>query len=268
MKCPFLFFIFFTLSATRLTAQISPANTASAINSFHYELLVEAPIYECNILGLQLDTAVQVAPKGAVFTKVDTKGSDIIIRFWLWKNDGKQSDKLNYTDSTKTARKYFLLSIDEFNAKAVARKSEKPTFTLGATTIPFRVRTSPFDFSTAVSFGTSFGAQFPLSHVRDISLNVVGGLHITHVTLDSFSTEGTVLDIGGDSEPAISPALGIVFEFQKAQVGLYVGWDYLSTEDKKNWIYQGKTWFSIGVGTSIFNSSPSANLSGAMTDTQ
>ncbi|MEO1257590.1 MAG: hypothetical protein AAFZ15_02300 [Bacteroidota bacterium] len=268
MKNPFIVSIILVLTAYSLAAQVTPANTATAVKTFHYELLVEAPIYECNIVGLQLDTAAQVAPKGAVFSKIDTKGSNVIIRFWLWQKDDDKMTALNYTDSTKTQRKYFLLSLDEFNAKAIPRNTEKPSFSLGATTIPFRVRTSPFDFSPALSFGTSFGVQFPLSHYQDISLNVVGGLHITHVTLDSFSTEGTVLDLGGDSEPALSPALGIVFEYKNAQVGLYIGWDYLSSEEKNNWIYQGKTWFSIGVGTSIFNSSATANLSGAATDSQ
>jgi len=263
MKNLFISSILVTIWTFSLNAQTTLRNaTTGHIRTFQYELLVEAPIFECNILGHQLDSTVQVAPKGAIFSKIAVGSDNIIIRFWLWKGDADKRNKLNYADSTKTTWKYFLLSTDEFNLKAIPRQTKKSSFVLGATSTPFRMRHSPFDFSPSLSFGTSFGVKVPLSNYQPISINFVGGLHITHVTIDSFDTQGAVRDIGGDSEPAISPVLGVVLEFHKVQVGFYLGWDFISSEDKNNWIYQGKTWFSLGIGTSIFNSSSTANLGG------
>ncbi len=51
-----------------------------------------------------------------------------------------------------------------------------------------------------------------------------------------------------------SLSFGLVFEFGKAQAGIFYGWDFLnkSTETKYNWIYDRKPWISIGFGFSIF----------------
>jgi len=236
----------------KLSAQVTPT-TSGTNRIFNYELLIEAPIYTCDILGNQTDSTLQIAPKGAVFTKIDTRGNQVVIRFWLWKKDTHKQYNLNYTDSTKTQQKFFLLSVDEFNQKAIPRYSKSASFTIGATHIPFRIRSNPFDFSNHISIGTSFGAKFPLSNYKDISLNVIGGINIANITLDSLSTNGMIEDVP-DTEPAFTPSLGVVFEFSKAQIGLYLGWDLLSGKEKDIWIYQGKPWISIGVGTSIFTS--------------
>ncbi|MFT5384555.1 MAG: hypothetical protein ACI81W_001956 [Saprospiraceae bacterium] len=71
-------------------------------------------------------------------------------------------------------------------------------------------------------------------------------------------TAGVITASTSEKAPALSFTLGGVFEFSKAQFGVYVGWDYISGSNKDIWIYQGKPWFSIGVGTSLFNSSSSA----------
>lgn len=237
----------------QISSQTTLTNSAGNIRTFQYELLVEAPIFECDILGRQLDTTVYVGPKGAVFEKIGTKGNNLVIRFMHWKKEAHLNKKFINKDSTQTVQKFFLLAVDEFNAKAVSKFSKKPTFTMGASTLPLRIRTSPFDFSGTLSYGTNFGARFQLSNYQDIAMNIVSGLHITHITLDSLNTKGRLESSDNQTAAALSPAIGVVFEFSKAQVGTYLGWDFISGSTKDNWVYQGKTWFSIGVGISLFN---------------
>lgn len=251
----FLFSLFGILQLSSSITLLAQTNE----KTFNYELLIEAPIYACDILGNQTDSTLQIAPKGAVFTKIDTRGDHLVIRFWLWKKDMHKQYNFNYTDSTKNKQKFFLLSVDEFNQKAIPRYSKSASFTIGATHIPFRIRGNPFDFSNHVSIGTSFGAKFPLSNYKDISLNVIGGINIANISLDSLSTNGMIEDVP-DTEPAFTPSIGVVFEFSKAQVGLYMGWDLLSGREKDIWIYQGKPWISIGIGTSIFTSSTNGSI--------
>lgn len=238
-----------TLSCINLTGQ--SVNTEGAAHQFNYELLVEAPLYECNILGTQIDTAVVVAPQGAVFTKIDQVGDQLVVRFWLWKKSSVLQQRLNYADSSKNDYRYFLLSTEEFNLKAIPRYRKNVSFTMGVAHIPFRLRSGPFDFSNHLSIGSSFGAKMQLSPYQDISLNIVGGVSIANITLDSLGTNGRAES--GETAPAFSPSLGVVLEVSKAQVGLYLGWDLLSGKEKKIWLYQGKPWLSIGVGMSIFS---------------
>lgn len=255
------------------TCQAFSQATTNGINgpsTFQFELQVEAPIYHADILGRQLDTTVYIAPKGAVFYKIGTKGSNVIIRFWVWKNDTTLMEQLNYVadESNIIRNKYFLLSLDEFNAKAIPRYNKQPSFTLGAAAIPLRIRSNPFDYSGDFSFGTSFGAKFPLADYQDISLNLTGGLHLTSITLDSLDTNGKVRSTASTTTAALTPLLGAVFEFSKAQVGFYLGWDFINGVQQKNWIYQGKPWFSIGAGISLFNTGANASLGGLGNDSQ
>lgn len=247
-------------------AQTSLTNANGEIKTFSYELLVEAPIYASDILGNQLDSTVQIAPKGAKFIKIDTKGANCIIRFLLWKKQPYLMDKLNYTDSSRTELRYFLLSLDEFNEKAIARMSKQPSFSVGAVTIPMRIRSDPFDFSGEFSFGTNLGLKFPLSHYQNIGLVFVGGLQLTHINLDSLDTAGALLE--SESASALSFTLGAVFEFSQAQVGFYIGWDYIAGPEKDIWIYQGKPWFSIGIGASLFGGSGNGAIGKGGNDSQ
>ena len=49
-----------------------------------------------------------------------------------------------------------------------------------------------------------------------------------------------------------SPSLGVVFEFGKAQAGLFCGWDFLTNLFNQNMNgINKKTWLSIGFGFSI-----------------
>ncbi|GJM35134.1 MAG: hypothetical protein DHS20C18_41350 [Saprospiraceae bacterium] len=248
-----LTFIGLFILVGQLASQTILTNPAGYIRTFQYELLVEAPIFECNILGRELDTSVYVAPKGAVFEKISAKGNHYVIRFMHWKKEEHLNKKFIHKDSTETEQKFFLLDVDEFNAKAVSKFSKKPTFTIGASTLPLRIRTGPFDFSGTLSYGTNFGIRFQLADYQDIAMNIVSGLHITHIILDSLNTQGRLESSDNQTAAALSPAVGVVFEFSKAQVGTYLGWDFISGSTKENWIYQGKPWFSIGVGISLFN---------------
>ena len=147
--------------------------------------------------------------------------------------------------------------------KAIPKHSMRPTFAVGSSVIPLRIRLDPFDFGADFSFGTTFGTKFRLSPYNDASIHTVLGLHLTSVSLDSLDTEGAVTSTTTETETALTPLVGLVFGFSSAQIGLYSGWDFIKGEFKDKWIYQGKPWLSIGVGVSLFtaqgsNASPPA----------
>ena len=150
--------------------------------------------------------------------------------------------------------------------KAIPYLSKKASFTVGATHIPFRLRFDPFDFSNHLSIGTSFGVKFPMSNTHDISFNILGGINIASISLDSLSTNG--MADPGETAAAFTPSLGFVFEYSKVQVGIYTGVDLLSGNDKDIWIYQGKPWISIGVGVSIFTADSGTTADPTVNDTQ
>ncbi|HMQ48361.1 MAG TPA: hypothetical protein PKA00_13190 [Saprospiraceae bacterium] len=239
-----------------LASAIPSALIGQSPNTFHFKLVTEAPMYECDITGKTLSDKVVEAPVNSVFTTIGELKDSVIIRFWEW-ND-KEEDKqltLNFMDTSKQEYRYFLLPKSHFNSgRVIPRYRTKPTFSAGTIVIPVKVRSSPFDFSTDITLGPSAGAKWRLSPYSDENFfNAMMGFGVTHITLDSLSTEGVIRQTS--DRPALTLSFGGVFEFSNAQIGFFVGWDYISQNAQNQWIYQGKPWLSLGLGYAIISRS-------------
>lgn len=235
--------------------------------TFHYKLLTEAPIFQCDITGRILSRQVHEAPADAVFTLIaeDPDADSVVIRFWEWEktNIDKQLE-YNYTDSSKSDLRYFLLSKTYFNSpRVVPRYTMKASFTAGTVVIPVKIRSKPFDFSTDVTLGPTAGVRWGISPYTNTNFfSAMLGFGVTHISLDSLSTQGVTKSAA--DRPALTLSLGGVFEFSGAQVGFFMGWDRISQNQEERWIYQGKPWFSIGLGYAIIsrNADQSAGKAG------
>jgi hypothetical protein len=225
-----------------------------------YKLLVEVPMYECMITGLVTDTTLMVAEPGSVFTVVNVTDENVVIRFWEWKENKALTAKFCFADSLCLSRKYYAVSDKTLCERVAERFNRDPGFTAGTVLIPFKLRLQKFDFSKDVTLGPAAGVRFRLSHYSSNYVDGIIGTGITSVTLDGQSTDGTI-DESSDA-PALTPFLGFVFELSNVvQAGLFCGWDFISHNNEINFIYQGKTWLSIGLGYSLisFNEEKAAN---------
>ncbi len=263
--------VFFVIVAqtvcSQTIGQISSTEDDGTPKTFNYKLVIEAPVLECNIVGTKRNSTIQIPPRNSLFTLVGKKNADtVIVRFWNWAEIDLRRE-YNYSDSDEKVRKYFLMSYQDFNDKSIKRYSRVPTFTAGTVVIPVKLRFNQFDFSKDVTIGPTAGVRFRLSHYTNNYLNVLLGFGISSVSLDSISTGGKIKK--GSDRPALTPSLGIVFEFiQNVQVGVFLGKDYIAKKEDVDWMYQGKTWFSIGLGITILSrqSSASQNKDGDQSD--
>ncbi len=65
----------------------------------NYKVIIESPVYCCNILGQITDTLLQVAEPGSVFTVIGQPDDEhLIIRFWIWKEREGLNKILCYAD--------------------------------------------------------------------------------------------------------------------------------------------------------------------------
>jgi hypothetical protein len=221
----------------------------------YYNLAIDASVIECDINGKTLTgvTNSQV-PLNSLFTLIgETTTGDKIVRFWRW--NPKRSTEVKFFKSFNAEEgnqdRYFLLSKADFEKKAIPWYSTRTAaFTFGAVIIPVKIRFSPFDFSKDFTLGTMAGAKWRISHRSSNYFSLLGGFGITSVSLDSASTSGSILK--NTDRPAITPSIGAVLAFDDAQVGLFFGWDLISSKEPK-WVYHGKTWFSLGLGYTIFS---------------
>ena len=167
-----------------------------------------------------------------------------------WDSSGKSYAKID---------KFFLVQrfdLDSNCIKIHPTGLRSAVFTIGLVTMPVKLRLSPsFEFQGNLSLGSTAGVKIRISRVNANFVNLLVGTSISTVTLDSFNTKGKLNAQPLNNIAAFSPSLGLVFEFGKAQAGLFYGWDFLnkSTQVKYDWVYNKKPWISIGFGFSILN---------------
>ena len=220
---------------------------------YDYKLLVEAPIYECTIMGVVSDSTLMVAEPGSVFTVINKTSDDyLIIRFWEWKENKALNYRLCFADSLCSKRKYFLVANRDICDRVMQRYKRNPGFTAGTVLVPFKLRLQKFDFSKDFTLGPAAGMRFRLSNYCPNYVSVVAGMGITSVTLDLHSTVGQTEE--SSEVPALTPYIGFVFELNNVmQAGMFCGWDYVAHNDDIHFIYHGKTWVSFGLGYSLIS---------------
>ncbi len=218
---------------------------------YNYKVNLEIPLFQCDILGNRIEnTPMYVAEPGSIFTVINvTEGDSLIIRFWKWKDNELMNERLCYSDSLNSQRKYFIIA-NCLRKNTVPRYGSKVSFTAGNILVPVKMRLSKFDFSKDFTLGPVAGIKMRLSHYSRNCINFLAGLGVTSVTLNGQSTDGRIEE---DTDvPALSPSLGAVFDFfSQTQAGLFIGWDFISNNENVNFVYNGKMWISFGLGFSI-----------------
>jgi hypothetical protein len=264
MKTIYFLFLGILFFSTTLQAQV-PSIPIDTTIGYHYKVIVELPLYRCNLLGVETDSSMHEAPIGATFTHIGNSGNNVIIRFWKWSDDDVNVIPYNFTDSTKKQKSYFLMNKTDFMMKTKQRYSKRPSLTIGTAAVPFKLRSNPFQFSTDVTLGTVAGVKVRMNPYTDENFyNFLVGFGLSNVNLDSTSTGGNINQNSTVQNTAsFTLSAGGVLEFSGVQIGIFVGWDFINNNDKIQWSYHGKPWVSIGLGYSLFTKSKTSTLSDA-----
>lgn len=123
---------------------------------------------------------------------------------------------------------------------------------IGAYSVPFRLRgiSNNFDFEPTLSLQANVVFGLGRKTSPNSWLDFSFGLGVTGVTINELNSN---LTEGQRSGSAFTPSLGAVVKFSpQANIGLFVGKDFLSRKDKNvEWDYDKKTWLGIGVNVSF-----------------
>jgi len=158
---------------------------------------------------------------------------------------------LEYVDMWANDAMLFMSATD-FSKNATPIYPKSFTFTWGFLTLPVKMRfpnNNPggiFNFEQNLNFGLTVGFKQQLVRKSDVSWNYLAGLSVVNVPLNdaSASTPAT-------STAAISISGGIMFQFEKFQIGAFSGFDYAG-DHAGQFLYQGKPWLGIAIGLSLF----------------
>lgn len=271
MKKVLLFFFSIMLSQLSAFAQ-EDDETISKVDRLYD---VHLPLLALKCLDVNgkigLDTIYKLIKKGARFYTLETKDNgSVIVQFWF---DGTTFDTSvvfdSYDDKKINRRNTYLITKKDLENRTRRRYStglfskyssfSGTSITGGVTILPFKFRPrieingkkDGFEFSKDIQLGVSGGIKQRISHYNPFYLNLLINIGISSVTLDDYNTRGTIKD--NIDLAALTYAGGVVLDFNKIQFGIFAGKDRISDRNRSNWIYQGKTWWSIGFGYSIFS---------------
>jgi|GEM_PF-6658672 len=152
----------------------------------------------------------------------------------------------------------FSMSVSSFSTGAKPFYGKLNEFTWGAMTLPIRVRFGRnnanrfFNFEENLNLGLSAGLRHQYQGTVEHSINFMGGFAISNVKTDSVSLRSGY-DSKNQSARAFTINMGVLYQYESFQIGVYLGKDYLPGVLSKLWLYQGKTWVGLVIGVSLFS---------------
>jgi len=219
--------------------------------------IADASVQEYDLRNKSPRSNFKIAQRGNKCRIIGYQNKQYILRFGSFPyNDGtrdiekKDDDYLCNQDNNN----YFTLDALDFHKVAIVYPKVR-SFIFGALLVPIKLRPGKkderfFDFSKDVSIGTSFGYRWGISKFRPHYTDLLFGVGISSITADETTTLGFISK--STNLAAFSLSLGGLLEFSDIQIGLFTGLDWLARDAGESWIYQGKLWFSIGIGYQIF----------------
>lgn len=240
------------------------------ITGKYYVTTVDIPVYEIDFF----DDGTSTPFDKKLIAKTDTKftvieildSSSAKVKFWEYKQ-GKQKQPKNNSDSLvseeyqfinmeTSADRYFAIKIKDLDEKTQEYFGMSKNFTYGITLIPFKLRfgggDKDFQYGEGFSLGLNAGVEFNLRSRKEQSVSVLAGIAASTVSVDSESTNNYIEEDKVTTSGAFTPSLGIVYAYERFQIGAFVGWDIIGGALGENWIYNKKPWLGLGLGFTIF----------------
>jgi hypothetical protein len=149
--------------------------------------------------------------------------------------------------------KIFAVPFTEFSGKiirAYATGFSSGEVVVGALALPAKLRVDPFNFSGSISLGPSLAWRWRVSATREYHMGLIASVGTSSVQLTTANTDSVVTE--ATDRAAYYFAAGVMAEYGSTQVGFFLGTDLINDPNQEDWIYQGKPWFSIGIGATIF----------------
>lgn len=161
--------------------------------------------------------------------------------------------------------KHFAIETSKFNAlieNGYIRKRFRQNyhFAYGASlTVPFKIRPEVNELNMKItpelSLGGFVGGKWRINRYKDnfiyLPILTVG------VSTININSDTTNADAEGDDGLVLARTIsaGVVFEFDKFQIGCILGWDKPGGEIAKDWVYNDRLWYSVSIGFDFLSKS-------------
>ncbi|WP_024771761.1 hypothetical protein [Aquimarina macrocephali] len=196
-----------------------------------------------------------------------------IIDVLNWPEKDKKDQVISYKMQGNTTYinvddndKRFWIKAEEFNRlldeKYIVKRYYLSTqFAYGASlSVPFKIRPKTDDFNMKITpeimLGGYLGLKHRLNRYKDIYIHfpvVTFGVTTLGINENNTINESTTTTETPDGLVlGRTFSFGTILEYKSFQIGLIGGFDRASGEIGKNWAYNDKFWYSVGIGYSFF----------------
>ncbi len=150
---------------------------------------------------------------------------------------------------------YFAISMEDLSTRCSPYHGKGAKFSYGIVTMPYKMRFGNgaekyFQFSSNYNIGGTAGLRFAIPSRSMQSISVLGGISLSSFEVDSASTHG--YQQNKLTAAALTPLAGVIYEYERYQVGVLLGWDILPGQLGRKWLYQGNTFMAVGIGVALF----------------
>lgn len=213
---------------------------------------------QCNITGVTTNqiTSIRENTTFKIIKEINDFYVIQIVKFW-----GSKSSEFDMAlVKNNNYPVFFYLSHDNYDDYA-ERYPDKGSFNVGASTSlikmrPGRKKLLPdgtriySEFGNDFNIGFSAGWKYTPNRKRDFSHSGVVSLSFSSVKVTPYTTKNFLET--ESSQACVTMSAGYILEYQKFQVSIFSGYDIMSGEVGKNWIYRNRPWIALGFGYQIF----------------
>ncbi len=204
---------------------------------------------------------IKSIPANSKFTIVDRvtlAGSEFfVIYFWNWSKKNSKYELLNY-DSTSNEQRYFLIPVVSLNNLSY-KLYRKFSPAYGVMTLPFKYRPQSGKFEKTFALSATGGVKFDPGQRNEHSFSLLLGVGPSTVTVDRFNTDSSANIQDPSDRAAVTVSLNFLYQWKHVQIGVSAGIDNLMENELIKYKYQGKGWFSLGIGISLFSNNEVTN---------
>lgn len=197
--------------------------------------------------------------------QIDTKGIRVelpknALFKVLRKNSSGQLYVIQIFDDSDFENRLFGLTEHQVVNYTRIYDGDKPkwSFVSTAVTIPVKIRPGDgekgdskkryFDFEGNVNIGLTAGLRRRVSSNGTSYLSLFGGISVGSSKLTTDNS-----DVSSETNVGIlTPFVGLMFEYNNFEVGLFTGWDHASGKIGQSWDYNALPWLGVGLGYNIF----------------
>lgn len=193
---------------------------------------------------LNTTKSVEYLENGILFTVIKKETETVQLKALnfppLKDKSGEQRDLSEYYND-----KIYSISRADFDRYALKNEKKEP-LSVGILTLPFKARPQEkFSFDTEFNFNSTLNIALDKKAFWNIQL----GAGIGSVGLNK---SNSLLEEPQDIA-VLTTLVGIMIEYERVQVGLYTGFDFINNQANYSWDSHGKLWLGFGIGYDLFS---------------